>query len=191
MWVEWFKCPFDLAMQGACIGNKNTYYRCLDELQDFGLIKYIKGVNNYKSPLIKLIQLYDNEPLTEQVNVPLSEPLSVPLSEPLSVLLNKNIYKHITNNIETINNKHLEVFLFLKTLDKENIYIPTWDEFLTYGKEKEPKVNIKALKNKYDAWVVNGWRNGNDRPIKNWKSALLQTLIYIEKNNTNANGMVY
>jgi hypothetical protein len=75
--------------------------------------------------------------------------------------------------------------------EDKNIYIPTWDEFLTYGKEKEPKVNIKALKNKYDAWVVNGWRNGNDRPIKNWKSALLQTLIYIEKNNTNANGMVY
>jgi len=25
MWVEWFKCPYDLAMQGACIGNKNNY----------------------------------------------------------------------------------------------------------------------------------------------------------------------
>jgi len=73
---------------------------------------------------------------------------------------------------------------------KEN-NIPTWEEFLSYGKEKEPTVNIKALKNKYDAWVVNGWKNGNDRQIKNWKSALLQTLIYIEKNNTNTNGMVY
>jgi hypothetical protein len=76
-------------------------------------------------------------------------------------------------------------------VEKENINIPEFLEFSTYAKEKEPKVNIKALKNKYDAWVVNGWRNGNDRPIKNWKSALLQTLIYIEKNNTNANGMVY
>jgi hypothetical protein len=69
------------------------------------------------------------------------------------------------------------------------IEIPEFLEFSTYAKEKEPKVNIKALKNKYDAWVVNGWKNGNDRPIKNWKSALLQTLIYIEKNKTN--GMVY
>ena len=59
--------------------------------------------------------------------------------------------------------------------------IPTWDLFLAYGKEKEPSVKISALKNKYDAWVVNGWRNGNDKPIKNWKSALLQTLAYIEK----------
>ena len=38
MWVEWFKCPFDLAMQGSCIGSKTTYYRCLKELQSFGLI---------------------------------------------------------------------------------------------------------------------------------------------------------
>lgn len=80
-----------------------------------------------------------------------------------------------------------------KELDKSRVdkNIPDFSDFSTYAKEKEPKVNIKALKNKYDAWVVNGWKNGNDRPIKNWKSALLQTLIYIEKNNTNANGMVY
>jgi len=59
--------------------------------------------------------------------------------------------------------------------------IPTFLEFSEYAKEKEPTVNLKALQNKYDAWVVNDWKNGNDRPIKNWKSALLQTLIYIEK----------
>jgi len=63
----------------------------------------------------------------------------------------------------------------------KDINIPTWDLFLTYGKEKEPSVKISALKHKYDAWVVNGWKNGNDKPIKNWKSALLQTLAYIEK----------
>ena len=63
----------------------------------------------------------------------------------------------------------------------KDINIPPWDLFLAYAKEKEPSVKISALKNKYDAWVVNGWRNGNDKPIKNWKSALLQTLAYIEK----------
>jgi hypothetical protein len=63
----------------------------------------------------------------------------------------------------------------------KDINIPTWDLFLAYGKEKEPSVKISALKHKYDAWVVNGWKNGNDKAIKNWKSALLQTLSYIEK----------
>lgn len=97
-WVEWFKCPYDLAMQGACIGNKGTYYRCLDELVEFKLIKYKKGINNHKAPLINLIQLYNTEPLSEQVSVPLSEPLTVPQSEPLTGLLPVHIYKLITSN---------------------------------------------------------------------------------------------
>jgi len=29
-WVEWFKCPYDLAMHGSCIGNNKTYYKCYD-----------------------------------------------------------------------------------------------------------------------------------------------------------------
>lgn len=58
---------------------------------------------------------------------------------------------------------------------------PAFNEFLLYAKEKEPSINPAALKNKYDAWIENGWRNGNDKPIKNWKSALLQTLPYLPK----------
>jgi len=128
MWVEWFKCPYDLAMQGACIGNKNTYYKCLDELQLYGLIIYQKGINNYKAPLIKLIQLYGNEPLTEQVTVPQSEQVTVPLTVPLTVpqydtqteplcgLLNKNIYKLITNNFELLNTNEKLVTDFVDKL---------------------------------------------------------------------------
>jgi hypothetical protein len=63
---------------------------------------------------------------------------------------------------------------------KENI-IPTWDDFLAYGKEKEPSINIQALKNKYDAWIENGWKDGNDNKISKWKVKLLNTLTYIEK----------
>ena len=98
-WVEWFKCPYDLAMQGACIGNKGTYYRCLDDLQTFELIKYKKGLNNYKAPQIHLIKLYDNE----QVTVPLSEQLTEQVSEPLTELLTGNIYKLITSNYKLVN----------------------------------------------------------------------------------------
>lgn len=109
MWVEWFKCPYDLAMQGACIGNKGTYYRCLDELQNWKLIKYKKGVNLTKAPLIKLIQLYGSEPQDGHVTVPLSEPQGEPqhgtLPEPLTVLLPVHIYKLITNNIELVSGK--------------------------------------------------------------------------------------
>lgn len=66
---------------------------------------------------------------------------------------------------------------------KEN-NIPTFDEFLTYTKEKEPNIKVSALKNKYDAWVENGWKDGNDKIIQKWKVKICQTLPYIEKEIT-------
>ena len=125
MWVEWFKCPYDLAMQGACIGNKNTYYKALDELQLYGLIFYKKGINLHKAPMIKLVQLYDNVPLTGKVTVPLCEPLTVPVSEPLSVLLNKNTYKLITDNYKLVNN-NIETWM---NLEKPLILLNRSDDF--------------------------------------------------------------
>lgn len=126
-WIEWFKCPYDLAMQGACVSSKNTYYKALDDLQSFNLIEYQKGINLYKSPKIKILPLIiDNsvlniDTLTEQLSVPLSEkltePLTAPQTEPLSVLLNKNIYKLITNNLKLINDNKEKVISFLSDLN--------------------------------------------------------------------------
>jgi hypothetical protein len=84
------------------------------------------------------------------------------------------------NSVATVSTVNDNVNVNVNVISKD-INIPIWDLFLAYGKEKEPSVKISALKHKYDAWVVNGWKNGNDKPIKNWKSALLQTLAYIEK----------
>lgn len=74
----------------------------------------------------------------------------------------------------------------LKQLDKiredkikENI-IPIFDEFLKYALEKKPTVSQTDLKLKYDSWVANDWKNGNDKKITNWKAALLNTLPYIK-----------
>ena len=53
-WIEWFKCPYDLAMTGSCIGSKKTYYKCLNELEEWKLIEYKRGLNEWKAPLIKL-----------------------------------------------------------------------------------------------------------------------------------------
>jgi len=99
-WVEWFKCPFDLAMAGACIGNKKTYYNCLSDLQEWKLIRYEKGVNEWKAPRIRLEVL--NCTASETASVPQSEPLGIPLPIPLLT----HIYKHITDNI--YNNKQLK-----------------------------------------------------------------------------------
>src|SRR5665648_46695 len=63
----------------------------------------------------------------------------------------------------------------------ESPSIPEFIEFQNYALENDPSVNIKKLELKYKAWVVAGWKDGNDKPIKNWKVKLLNTLPYIEK----------
>ena len=186
MWVEWFKCPFDLAMQGACIGNKNTYYKCLDELQDFGLILYQKGINNYKAPLIKLICLYDSVPLTEHVTVPLSEPQTVLVTEPLTVLLNKNIYKLITDNYKLITDNEKEFVFFvkneIKTIKekkekkvapkKENIYRSFSHLFITFEE-------VEKLKLDYDISVIDKILDS----IENYKSNTKYKSLYLTTKN--------
>ena len=185
MWVEWFKCPYDLAMQGACIGNKGTYYRCLDELQDWGLIKYKKGINMTKAPLISLIQLYGSVPLTGLVTVPLSEPQHapqpVPLSEPqpvpqpepLSVLLPVPIYKLITNNIELVSGK-LEFWINSeRTHDDNKIlgfnyrpqYENTSDEFKKMYDKKfyDSWLSINSFLDEHCTYLRNGESTHNSR----------------------------
>jgi hypothetical protein len=95
-WVEWFKCPYDLAMTGACIGSKKTYYNCLNDLMNWELIQYEKGSNNWKSPRIKL------EVLKRTSSVPLSEPVPEQLQEPLHTQLGTHKYKLITDNLELV-----------------------------------------------------------------------------------------
>lgn len=114
-WVEWFKCPFDLAMGGSGITNKNTYYKTLKDLQEWGLIEYKKGVNNFKAPLIKLEVLFDTAivPQSEPQVQPQSIPLPVPLLQPQ---LTNNI-KQVTNNIEQITLNINSVLDFLNCND--------------------------------------------------------------------------
>ena len=128
-WVEWFKCPFDLAMSGACIGSKKTYYSCLSDLQEWGFIKYEKGINDYKAPKIMI------EVIKCTSTVPQSEPLPIPLPIPQGIQaveqLPTHIYKLLTDNIKTINNKQKEFFEYV---------------YLFFNKKQEIKFNFeKAL----------------------------------------------
>ena len=69
--------------------------------------------------------------------------------------------------------------------DKEKIRedkIPTYDEFKNYALENEPNINLKSLELKYKAWCENNWKDGNNKPIKNWKSKLLNTIPHLGKN---------
>ena len=59
--------------------------------------------------------------------------------------------------------------------------IPDYKTFLAYTKEQEPNILESSVKYKYNAWVQNKWRDGNNKPIKNWKAKVNHTLPYLDK----------
>jgi hypothetical protein len=156
-WVEWFKCPYDLAMQGACIGNKKTYYSCLNDLVKWNLIQYSKGANEWKSPLIKL----------EVLNRTSSDTSTVPQSVPLPTPLPTHIYKLITDNLQLITIHFAEIAKFIEALKRKdrkpkedwtfidriiNIFIEEHGSYQVMNEGMERKMAAKILstyKSKY------------------------------------------
>jgi hypothetical protein len=159
-WVEWFKCPYDLAMAGACIGSKKTYYKCLNDLQEWKLLQYEKGSNNWKAPKIKLAVLKCTS--SDTSSVPQSEPLPTPLPTQAVEPLPTHIYKPITNNLKPKEDIEERKLKFAHTLK------PFVDE---YGREMlvdfyeywtEPnKSNTKFRQELEKTWNLN-------RRLKTW-----------------------
>ena len=76
--------------------------------------------------------------------------------------------KHMENENENVN--------------KDNNNIPDFENFKKYAIEKQPLINLDALKFKYEAWKENGWKDGNDKKIVNWKTKLLNTMPHMKLN---------
>jgi hypothetical protein len=74
-----------------------------------------------------------------------------------------------------------------KDKDKDKDNMPAYSDFKEYAYSKKKNLDPEALKLKYDSWVDNGWKNGNDKPIKNWKTTLLNTIPYIKTINNHNN----
>lgn len=59
--------------------------------------------------------------------------------------------------------------------------------FLSYCKDELLKEKYSAfefsLKQKYAAWVAAGWKDGNDKPIKNWKTKIGNTIPFLKPMN--------
>lgn len=67
-----------------------------------------------------------------------------------------------------------------------NSNIPTLEEFMQYAKTIEiynPNMDF-SIKSKYETWKENGWRNGYNMPIKNWKQSLNNVFSYLSNAKT-------
>lgn len=69
--------------------------------------------------------------------------------------------------------------------NNENENIPVYSDFEIYALKQKPNVDTKLVKLKYDSWVVNGWKDGKENAIKNWKAKLNNTLPYIAEKQSN------
>lgn len=72
--------------------------------------------------------------------------------------------------------------------------IPTVEAFLSFCKEDMTKNGLVfdlyeySLKSKYASWVENKWKDGHNKPIKNWKSKIKNTIPFLSpmKNTQNS-----
>lgn len=55
---------------------------------------------------------------------------------------------------------------------------PKLEDFRNHALEISGEVDLNIVKQKYDTWVDNGWRDGYDNPIKNWKLKIQNNIKY-------------
>jgi len=63
---------------------------------------------------------------------------------------------------------------------KVNKQIPTYQEFKDYSLKNSKDIDLEKLELKYKSWVANNWNDGNNKPIKNWKSKILNTIPFLK-----------
>lgn len=85
------------------------------------------------------------------------------------VKANVNVNDNVNNNVNVNNNKN------------NNKNIPSFEEFSIYALLKEPLLNHSALKLKYDSWIENNWTDLKGQKITNWKSKILNTIPFMQK----------
>jgi hypothetical protein len=154
-WKEKFGLPSQMVMEAIGVKNWRTYSQGLNELIDFGFIKLLeKSTNQYSSNIIAIVNFTKAD----------------------TKALDKALQKHGTKQGQSIVSINKQ-----ETKNNKQIYIPEFSEFLAYAVSQVPNVIQQEVKLKYDSWVVNDWKDGNNKKIVNWKSKLNNTLPFLKK----------
>jgi len=103
---------------------------------------------------------------------------------------------HVNELLEAKNAEIAKLKAKIDTLLSDpNKQPPSLQEFMAYAKTLQPykpELNF-ALESKYEAWKDNKWKDGFNKPIKNWKSKLKNTIIHLKPvyNNSKPNDTIY
>ena len=90
--------------------------------------------------------------------------------------------------------KDKEKEIVQKKIDEEK---PDLHEFLSFCKEDMIKNKLNydlyeySLKSKFLSWVENNWKDGNNKPIKSWKSKIRNTIPFLKPISPSASNNPY
>ena len=93
----------------------------------------------------------------------------------------KQVFKHLFELYRNENEYEDE------SINKNKLDIPEFSVFLNYAKSEKPLIDEYHVKAKYDSWVENGWRDGHDKIIKNWKTKLKNTIPFLKEKESEIN----
>jgi hypothetical protein len=162
-WKQKFGLPTTMAKDAIGIRSYNTYINTLSDLIEWGFVKMIeKSKNQYSANIIALSK--NNKTLDKA--------------------LDKAFIKHVTKQRESTSESidSIDKQITIKPINNKPV-IPTEVDFLNYCKEllKEKYGPLEfALKEKLKAWVQNGWKDGNEKEIKNWKTKIGNVIPYLK-----------
>lgn len=161
-WKEKFGLPMEMTKEAIGIYNYRTYSNTLKDLIEWGFVEEIqKSKNQYSSTIIAIVK---NTKASAEATTKALDKAMQKQGQSI-VCIDKPNNNKPNNNREKVT--------------------PSYEEFSDFALQKsfELKINLDEtkLKLKFSAWVENGWKDGHDKPIKNWKSKLLQTLNYLKK----------
>lgn len=166
---EKFGFPSQMTMDAIGIKRHQTYSKAFKEIISWGFFTLIEeSKNQYSANIISISAPTKNAKARGKA---------------LDKAMIKHKSKHRQGNSQSTDYITKPINQLTNKPIKEGI--PPFDEFLNFSLEKSSQLNIEIdevkLKSKYLAWKENGWKTGKGNKIKNWKSTLLQTLTYIQK----------
>lgn len=159
---EKFTFNSSVAMESLGIASYNTYNKALNDLIKWKFLKEItRAKNQYQNSCFALSNF------------------------------DKAQYKALDEALLQTGEK--QKVTRVKIVEEKKSEIPTFDEFFTFisliDEYKDKLDSLKySIKAKYDSWIDNGWKDGNNAPIKQWKTKIRNTLPYLKPINNGFKG---
>lgn len=185
-WKNPFFADWSVLIQYSGI-SKNSHYSALETLHNMKLIEYKRGEKNKLKAQIFIPKLKNKTKNNFENNFETK-------TENKTKTKIANLDKQENNETNKPINNVIEEQKKVPPKPKKEIIIPDLFEFLEYVKSiPEYKNQFDSLKfsiqSKYESWIDNNWKDGNDTKIINWKTKIKNVLPYLkpQQNATTSN----